>query len=314
MCVFFGLWGFGPALAHRVIGGSVRAAFEAQLPWLSSLLLEALRLASVLAAAWFAARFVDRRPFSHYGFRIHRTWWLDLGFGVLLGALLMGTIFAISLAAGWVQVVDVLVAPAGTPFGGMFVSAIFLYVVVAIAEELLARGNQLLNMTEGFRPLGRWQAVMLAWLISSVIFGALHILNPNATGRSIAYLAWYGVLLGAGFVFTGELALPIGLHFSWNFVQGSIFGFAVSGRSLLGVSVLSTVETGPEFWTGGAFGPEGGLLGVLAAAAGILLIIGWVRWRTGSLALSNLYANTFVAQVTCTQASASTPEENTKQE
>ena len=89
----------------------------------------------------------------------------------------------------------------------------------------------------------------------------------------------YGLFFGLGYVLTGQIALPIGLHFTWNFVQGNIFGFPVSGRITHATSLFLTQESGPDLWTGGAFGPEAGLLGLLAALAGAGVIVLWARWR-----------------------------------
>ena len=86
-----------------------------------------------------------------------------------------------------------------------------------------------------------------------------------------------GLFLGLGFVLTGDLAIPIGLHIAWNFAQGYIFGFPVSGSNEH-LSLIATHQSGPTVWTGGAFGPEGGLMGIFAALLGILLVYGWVRW------------------------------------
>lgn len=295
VCIFFGFWGFGPALLHLFFGEFVRSLAGEAARWLASILLDLLRLVVVLLGAWFVARFVDRRPFAAYGFRLDGYWWRDCFFGLLLGAGLMGAIFFLEWLAGWIVVTDVWVAPPGQSLVAAIAVPLVLAIVVAIAEEVLARGDMLLNFTEGFRPFGRVGAVLAAWMLSSVIFGALHFFNPNSSWLSTLYLVIYGIFLGAGYVLTGQLALPIGLHFAWNFFQGTVFGFPVSGRAFAEASVLATEQLGPVLWTGGAFGPEAGLLGILAALAGISLIALWVRLTAGELGFGRLEGNTFQA-------------------
>ena len=126
---------------------------------------------------------------------------------------------------------------------------------------------------------------MLAWVISSIFFGALHIGNPNATFLSTANIAVAGLMLGLGYVLTGELAIPIGLHITWNLFQANVYGFPVSGLKPLGATFLEIEQGGPETWTGGPFGPEAGLIGVSAMILGGLLITLWVRLRSGKVAI-----------------------------
>jgi hypothetical protein len=97
----------------------------------------------------------------------------------------------------------------------------------------------------------------------------------------------WGILFGAAYILTGRLAMPIGIHIAWNLFQGNVFGFPVSGTTFSSetVTIFSIQQSGPELWTGGAFGPEGGLLGLLVIIAGIFLIVGWVRIRYGSIKL-----------------------------
>ena len=163
-----------------------------------------------------------------------------------------------------------------------------LYIVVAVAEELLTRGNQIINLTEGMAPLGYVPAVLIAWIVSSAIFGLLHLFNPHSTWVSTMNLTLMGFMFGLGFVLTGELALPIGLHLTWNLVQGNFFGFPVSGKMQHGTTLVSVQQQGPVLWTGGLFGPEAGLLGILATVAGMVAILGWVRWRYGDLSLRRM--------------------------
>lgn len=254
--------------------------------YLNVLLYAAAALVAV-ASVWVAGRYLDRRPFSGFGLRLNRVWWSDLGFGMLLGASLMVGIFAVELAAGWVKVTGSFEPVGGGTFFPAILAPVALYLCVGFYEELVSRGYQLTNLAEGLNlpGIGPRGAVLLAWLLSSAFFGLLHAFNPNATLLTTLSISLAGVMLGLGYVLTGELAIPIGLHVAWNFFQGSVFGFPVSGLDPTGATFLATTQNGPDLLTGGPFGPEGGLLAPAAMVLGLALISLRVRRRTGKLAL-----------------------------
>lgn len=245
-------------------------------------------LVAMLLSLWIAGRYLDRRPFRDFGFHIDRGWWLDLAFGLALGALLMTGIFLAQLALGWVEVVGTFSSGLpGVPFRTAILLPLAIFVCVGIYEEALSRGYQLRNMAEGlnYPALGPRGAVAAAWVLSSLFFGLLHLANPNATLISTLNISLAGILLGAGYVLTGELTIPIGLHITWNFFQGAVYGFPVSGLQSAGASFLRIEQSGPEIWTGGPFGPEAGLVDPIAVLVGCLLIALWVRLRHGKVTL-----------------------------
>lgn len=245
-------------------------------------------LLATFASLWLAGRFLDRRPLRDFGLRLNGGWLVDLFFGMFLGALLMTGIFLIEWSAGWVSVTGAFetVEP-GMPFAVAMLLPVGVFLCVGIYEEMLSRGYQIHNVAEGlnYRAIGPRAAVVAAWVLSSSFFGALHLFNPNASLLSTFNIALAGLLLGAGYVLTGELAIPIGLHITWNFFQGNVYGFPVSGLNPIGATFLTTEPSGPEIWTGGAFGPEAGLLDPAATLAGILLIMLWVKVRNGKVAI-----------------------------
>lgn len=246
----------------------------------------------ITAAVAIAGWMLDRRPFPDFGFHLDRSWWIDFGFGLALGGLLMGAIFVVELALGWVTVTDLWRSSAALSFPVAILVPLIAFLFVGYYEELLVRGYLLRNLAEGlgFGPItARW-ALLAAWLFTSALFGLLHAGNPNASFVSSFNIGLAGLFLGLGILLTGELAIPIGLHISWNFFQGNVFGFPVSGLRVSDTTVIAIHQSGPPLWTGGAFGPEAGLLGLFAIAVGCLLTLLWVRWRTGKLALHTPFA------------------------
>lgn len=251
-----------------------------------SALLQALTLTvSIFLAAWL----FDQRPLADLGFHLNRRWWQDWLFGAALGGLLMFLIFVTQSALGWVTITDTFYsALPGTPFFIAILLPLAIHLTVGFYEELWARGYLLRNLAEGlnFRLLGGpTGSILLATLLTSAFFGLLHAANPNATLTSTRNIMLAGLLLASGYVLTGELALPIGLHFTWNFFQGYVFGWPVSGIPLLGGTFLRVEQGGPAVWTGGEFGPEAGLLGILAMGLGTLLIVLYVWLTRGRLGL-----------------------------
>ena len=282
--------GVGMAAMAGPVGGTAEELFAAAvhayngLPFVLALD-TVLNTLAVLATLWLAGKWLDRRPFAAFGFRFSRAWWTDFAFGLGLGAGLMGLIFAVELAAGWVSV-DGFLQSARQPFGLGIFNALVLFIGVGIREEVLFRGYPLRAIAEGmnWKRIGPRGALLIAFIFTSIVFGLAHLANPNATWISAANIALAGFLLGIGYVLTGELAIPIGLHISWNFFQGNVFGFPVSGTNA-GASLIHITQGGSDLVTGGAFGPEAGLIGLAAMALGFFLTIVWVKWRTGKAEL-----------------------------
>ena len=268
-----------------LLGGETEVLAESAIAFAAGI---GTSLVAAVISVWLAARFFDRRPLSGLGLRLDRNWWLDLGFGLSLGALLMTAIFLVELSAGWVTVTGTFEAVGGGPFFPAVLAPLVIFLLVGFYEELIYRGYQLKNLAEGLNypglggPKG---AVVLAFAISSSIFGLGHFLNPNATIVSTMNIAFAGLVLGLGYVLTGQLAIGIGFHITWNFFQNTVFGFPVSGIEPIGATFISIEQGGPRVFTGDIFGPEAGLIGVFALLVGGLLIALWVSVRSGKIAV-----------------------------
>lgn len=242
-------------------------------------------VASVVIAGWL----LDRRSFVDYGFRFSRRWWLDFAFGLALGAALMLGIFLIELVLGWVTITGFFVSADNFAIGILIYVGAF--IGVSIQEELFSRGYQLRNIAEGMngRFIGPRAALVIGYVGSSIVFGLLHMFNPNASLISTVTITLAGLFLGLGFILTGELAISIGLHITWNFFQGNIFGFPVSGIPI-NTQLITIQQGGPDALTGGAFGPEAGVIGLAAMAIGSLLIMLWIHQQYGKISIQDQLA------------------------
>jgi membrane protease YdiL (CAAX protease family) len=238
-----------------------------------------LYLLGGLGQIWILARFIDRRRVKDFGFYISGAWWLDLTFGLFLGALLMSSVFAVEYFAGWVTV-SARPQSSGLDLSRDFLLSVLIFVPIGINEEFTFRGYQLRNLAEGWsgRVVRPRVAILLAVFFSSALFGLAHFGNRNATLLSTINIVFGGLVLALPYVLTGELAIPIGIHITWNLFEGTVYGFPVSG-TVPTRRLVNLEQTGPEMWTGGDFGPEGGLLALVwmvALAAAIML---WIKWR-----------------------------------
>jgi uncharacterized protein len=280
-------------VVSTALSGPGRRLLGGLLPVVYANLVEVGALVLLVAVLlWLAARWLDHRPIVDYGFHLGRAWWLDLGFGLALGAALLAGVYALALAMGWLTVTDTLARPPGQPFVAAILADVLLVVGIACWEQTVYRGYLIKNLAEGLAGSvlrARWAAV-IAVLLPAIAFGLGHANNPDATTVSTVNTMIFGVLFGAAYVLTGELALALGLHFAWDFVQG--FGFGRSGDATNLGAFLVTGEGDPaaRLWTGWPYTVEGGLLGTVAFVLGFVLIAAWVRFRRGSIRLSSSVA------------------------
>lgn len=209
--------------------------------------LKVIEFLSVMLCAWLFIRFIDRKPLKSIGL-ILKGYEKDLKLGLALGAGLIAIGFLILFILGYLSV-DGFSFPIGT-----VILYFLLFVVVSFHEEIMMRGYVLNNLMQS---MNRYAALS----ISSVIFMSIHLLNPNVNFLSIVNLFLAGIVLGIYYIHKPNLWLPIGMHLTWNFFQGPIFGFEVSGIETK--SIINQSVRGNEIITGGAFGFEGSILATI---------------------------------------------------
>lgn len=256
----------------------LQLAFQDRLP---NLLNHMLSLIAFTLSVYVSGRWLDNRPFLDFGLHLSPQWWRECWLGVGIGFVAMGTIFAAFYLFGWLDFTGFGWDRAGIqPFGYAILGYFLHMVMVGFYEELFSRGYHLKNMMEGYRfgsDTSGNRAAILSLLTSSIIFGLMHAGNSNFSAAGMIGITIAGLLLGVPYLMTGRLGYAIGLHFSWNFAQGAVFGFPVSGNPFR-ESLLQHRITGPEWLTGGAFGPEAGVLPfIILILAGVLSVVLLVR-------------------------------------
>lgn len=216
---------------------------------------------ATLAATWLARRLFDRRSLRSLGLALDHAGARDFLLGLGIAFCMMATIFLLHLAAGWLTLDgwgwEQLSWPAALRAALL---SLALYLLVGFQEELLFRGYQMQNLIEGLNP-------PLGMIVSSLLFGLAHLGNPAASWAALLGITFAGLVFALAWLRTRSLWLAIGLHTGWNFFEGTIFGFPVSG--LDGFHLIRHRVSGPVLLTGGAFGPEAGLVlipGLLLAA------------------------------------------------
>jgi hypothetical protein len=191
---------------------------------------------------------------------------------------MIGLVYLIVWAAGWLEIRGFAWESQGwSKVVLSTVTMLFLFLAIGWQEELMARGYWLQNLSDGLNR--RWGV-----LLSSALFALAHAANPHVSWEAILGLFFAGLLLAMGTLRSGQLWLAVGLHFGWNFFEGTVFGFPVSGTVFF--QLLHTRVGGPAIITGGAFGPEAGLIQLPALLLGAGLIFLYTRSRNQRSAIS----------------------------
>ncbi len=224
----------------------------------------AVEFLAITISIFVARRFLDKRSFISLGLKLNLQALYDLLAGIVITGLMMGLIYLIMWLLGWIKFESFAWQNAEpTAIAEFTLLMLIAFVLTGWNEELLSRGYHLQNLADGLN---------LPWgvILSSAIFGVLHLANPNATWISALGIFLAGLFLAYGYLRTRQLWLPIGLHIGWNFFEGAVFGFPVSGMEFY--RLIRHTVSGPELWTGGAFGPEAGLVIVPALLVGAVLV------------------------------------------
>lgn len=231
--------------------------------WIKALLL-LLGATAVLGlyAVWVTV--FERRKVSEL--RLQRVF-PDLMTGLLISTLFISCVVAVLALMGVYRVDSV-----NIDWVGLLLS-FAAFSIVAVCEEVLFRGIL-------FRMIDERYGALLAFIISSLTFGAVHLMTVDFW-TTIAISAEAGFMLAAAYKFRNNLWIPIGIHWAWNFTLGPIFGVGVSGISEDAYAIIPEIS-GPYILTGGDNGFEGSIVTlVLGVATGVLLL--WWIYRKQSL-------------------------------
>ena len=226
-------------------------------------------LTTSLGAGYFCARLIEGLPWRSLGLSFHTRWFKHLLVGTGIGIASLALATAIATAGGGLRF-----AFSGVELFPLVARTLALsgvvFVVAALAEEALFRGYPLQTLT-------RAQLAVLGVLLTSVPFAAIHLQNPNvAKGFTFVNTALAGVWLAVAYLRTRSLWFPLGVHWSWNWALGSLFGLPVSGITRLAPNpLLQATDLGPAWLTGGSYGIEGGLACTIALVISTLFI-----WHT----------------------------------
>ena len=211
--------------------------------------------ATGLLANLLTMRIFDRRPVTDIGLEGGSASGINFVLGLALGAGAAGLMLAAPLLAGTGHLVPRPQPDFGWP---TLVTYLFALLIAATGEEMIFRGYAFQLLIEKIGPFATILPV-------GVIFGLAHSSNPNATVLGVANTVIWGILLGYAFLRSHDLWLPIGLHFGWNAVL-PLFGVNLSGLTIDVTRYTYRWDLTP-LWSGGNYGPEGGLLTTIFVVA-----------------------------------------------
>jgi hypothetical protein len=220
------------------------------------LIMMVCQLLGTLFTVWLFQKFINREPFTSIGLEFSG-YKDDFVFGLLLGLGLIVMGFGILIISKFLSIASIQFS---------FIDQLFylsLFAVVSLNEEIAMRGYILQNLSSSFNKY-------IALVLSSLVFMIMHIGNPNMSAVPLFNLFLAGLFLGVYCIHRKNLWFPIGAHFTWNYFQGPVLGFEVSGNDVDSIFIQSL--DGSELITGGEFGFEGSIILTTLMIIGIIYL------------------------------------------
>jgi membrane protease YdiL (CAAX protease family) len=259
-------------LGFKVLGLSIAHRPETMEPF-QEMIVSLFGLCGTILVVGLFRRLIDKESFQSMGFYRFRGL-KDTFIGFAIGAVIMVVGFLLLVILKEITWVD-------SKFDLNKIFQLFiLFVIVAVNEELLFRGYILNNLMKSMDK-------RVALVVTSVGFSLMHIANPDFGLFSFFNIILAGILLGISYIYTKSLWLPIALHFSWNFFQGPVFGYNVSGQ-VIGFSMISQTRGADDLLNGGAFGFEGSILSIVFQVVAIIVIYKIFNKKEADYSLSTI--------------------------
>ena len=209
----------------------------------------------------FWVKFIEKNPLSTLGF-VKKNWLKYLGWGILLSLLQMGVIALVYQVSGigTFELNELSLEPI------LFILGLFpFWLLQGGTEEVATRGWLLTRIAARAN-------IPLAIAISSSLFGILHLGNSGVTFLSVLNIVLDGVLAGLLLIYTDSIWLVVAQHGTWNYVQGNLLGFQVSGTGADASIFSFTMGSGPDWLTGGEFGAEGSIITTLVLLVSLVIV------------------------------------------
>jgi uncharacterized protein len=223
-------------------------------------------LAAAVLAGWICLRMLESRPPGALGFAWRADTPRELAAGFAIGG---GSLLAVALllaAIGWLRY-----EPSHGSVTGYLATLVWYVVLLApaaAAEEALFRGYP-------FQVLVRWLGPVAAVGLLSLLFALAHAGNPHVGTAGLLNVFLAGVMLSVAFLRTGSLWFATAVHAGWNWMMAGPLDLPVSGLDWFPTPLYDAVDHGPDWVTGGAFGPEGGMAATLAFGLALALVVMW---------------------------------------
>jgi len=233
--------------------------------YVENVIFRVIFLSAAVLAGWSCNYWLEGLPWRALGLSLHTGWSKDFLVGSLVGAGSLLLAALIAFAAGGLRFA-LSSSALLFPIARTLIGTAALFIVAALAEEATFRGYPLQTLT-------RAKLLLFGICLTSVPFAIIHWQNPGATVFSTLNTAIAGVWLAAAYLKTRSLWFPLGVHWAWNWAQGSVLGVAVSGLNLTGHTLFRAVDKGPAWLTGGSYGLEGGAVSTLVLVVSTLFIL-----------------------------------------